>query len=66
MRVRVEFDVEIPEVGATDDQIIEWLRFNLHDNGSMRIDNPLGHAEPEPCRGSMEILDKDQYTPLYG
>jgi hypothetical protein len=39
MRIRVEFEMEIPE--ATYDEIYDWLRFELNINGVLSGDNPL-------------------------
>jgi len=55
MRVRIEFEVEVPDVGATEEQIIEWLRFECHDNGSMEMSNPLLDKDPTPSLGSFEV-----------
>ncbi len=55
MRVRVTFDVDVPdEVQATDEEIEEWLRFNLNDNGSMSNKNPLATREVTPVFPSFE------------
>ncbi len=55
MRVRVTFDVEVPaEANATDEQIEEWLRFNLNDNGCMSNDNPLATKGVAPVFPSFE------------
>jgi hypothetical protein len=51
MRVHVEFDVEIEE-GFTDMQIEEWLRFELKDDSSIQIANPLSNKELEPLPGT--------------
>lgn len=40
-RVKVTLEIEVPEVGATDEQIEEWLQFELHYNGDMKMSNPL-------------------------
>lgn len=38
--IRVEFDCDIP-ADTSDEHIIEWLRFELGEQGSLRADNPL-------------------------
>ena len=53
MRVYVNFEVDVPE-DATDDQIEEWLRFRLNDNGCMDGDNPLSKHDVEPIFGTFE------------
>ena len=54
-KVRVTFDVELPNIEATDEEVEEWLRFNLHDNGSMSMKNPLADEEVEPVFPSFYI-----------
>lgn len=39
-RISVEFDVVIPEE-ATDEQVQEWLEYELHQRGTMSADSPL-------------------------
>jgi len=50
--IKVEFEMQLP-VPATDDEIEEWLRFELHDNGSMQSHNPLSECEIDPIHGSI-------------
>jgi hypothetical protein len=45
--VKVTMEVQLP-VAATEDQVDEWLRYEMHATGSMTADNPLGQYEPEP------------------
>lgn len=55
MRAKISFEVNVPEVGATDDEIMEWLRFELNDNGSMSAKNPLAKtSDVEPVFGTFE------------
>jgi len=53
-RVTVEFDVELPVTKVSGQQIDEWLRFELHDNGSISADNPLSDYEVEPIEGTFQ------------
>ncbi len=53
MRVHVEFDVDI-QGNATESEVEEWLRYELHDNGSMRSSNPLIETEVEPVLWSFK------------
>ena len=56
-RVRVIFEVEVPNAEAyTDAQVEEWLRFSFRDNGEISGTNPLGRLreEPEPVFGTFE------------
>lgn len=50
--VHVEYDVNIPLDNVTDDEIEEWLRFELRDNGIMNGNNPLSSYEPQPIFGT--------------
>lgn len=45
--VEVELKIRVPKA-ATYEQVEEWLRFCLRDNGTMESANPLGGYEPEP------------------
>jgi hypothetical protein len=66
MKVQVKYEIEIPDTAATEDQVIEWLRFSLHDNGSMQMSNPLAKAgDVEPVFPSLEIIDADTRRVLY-
>jgi hypothetical protein len=49
MRVLVTFEVDVPEIGATNEQITEWLRWSFHDKPEIEIDNPLyaAHGDAE-------------------
>jgi hypothetical protein len=58
MRVRVTFIVELPSsVDATYLEVRDWLRFYLHDTGSLDGTNPLIDHDPEPVRGSFYVSD---------
>ena len=52
MKVKVEFEVEVPVDDVTDEQIEEWLRFECHDNGQMSLKNPLVDEQIEPIFGT--------------
>ena len=52
MRVRVEFEVKIPVENVTEDQIQEWLRFELYKS-SIDCSNPLEKHELEAIRRSV-------------
>jgi hypothetical protein len=53
VRVRVTFEVEVPLL-ATDEEVHEWLRFMLNDNGQMKNSNPLSNEDVEPVFGTFE------------
>jgi hypothetical protein len=50
--IKIEFKMRLP-VLTTDEEVEEWLRYQLHDNGSMQLDNALSEYEIEPVRGSL-------------
>ena len=41
---RVEFEIEIPD-DVTNDQLYDWLRFELGENGRLDGTNPLTKTE---------------------
>ena len=54
MKVKVEYEILLPIENATDDEIEQWLRFELHDNGTMKGSNPFNEYEPEPIFGTFD------------
>jgi hypothetical protein len=59
MRIKVEFELEIPD-NISDDDITEWLEFELNANGRMKTTNPLHRTllEPNPFTVDWDDLDK--------
>lgn len=53
-KVKVEFEVIVPDSNIPDNQINEWLRYMLHDNGEMQLANPLIFEEIEPVAGTLK------------
>lgn len=53
MRVYVEYEIEVPGVDASDEEIEEWLRYETNDNGCMSTKNPLYHTPIEPVFGTL-------------
>ncbi len=56
-RIWVKFEVEIPhDARINDDNLEEWLRFRLNDNGDMSMANPLDEivGEVEPISGTFD------------
>ena len=41
IQYNVTMVVEVPDVGATDDEIEEWIEFNANYSGSISTKNPL-------------------------
>jgi len=50
-KVTVSFDVIVPDVEHTSEELEEWLRFEFGDNGNISLSNPFEacgfSAEPE-------------------
>jgi len=53
-RVRVTFEVEIPDVGACAEQVEDWLRFNLNDLHHARL-GELQRYSVDPVHWTFEI-----------
>jgi Tfp pilus assembly protein PilP len=41
MKVKIKFEVELPEVEHTKEQLEEFIRFQFRDNGVMKRNNPF-------------------------
>ena len=68
MHYEVRFTVKLPEgIAATQKEAEDWLRFYLHDNGSLAGANPLIDHEPKPLPGTFRIFPTMGYatTPTY-
>ena len=57
-KVYVTFVTEVPDREHTDEQLEEWLRFELNDNGEMDGDNPFAGVEVVPDFGTFGWEDK--------
>ena len=58
IRVKVQFEVGLPDVEHTQEQLEEFLRFHFRDNGSISLKNPFEkemNREPEPIFGTFEV-----------
>ena len=54
-RYEVRCEVEVPdELGATDTQVLAWVRFNLNENGILEP-SPIQEREFEPVPFSVEV-----------
>ena len=53
--VTVKFELNIPDVDATDEQIRDWVRFELGEIGGLSEDNPLCDHEVEAEFGTVDI-----------
>jgi len=59
MKVKIEFEIELPDdIEHTEDELEEFLRFRLGDNGIMSGKNPFDSKRPrcntDPIFGSFE------------
>ncbi len=57
MRVRIEFEVEIPDVKHTEKELEDFLRFEYGDNGVLEGENPfnIANTSVEPIFGTFEV-----------
>ena len=46
MKIKIEATFETG-IEATDEQVFEWLAFNLGYTGAMSMENPLSEEEPQ-------------------
>lgn len=49
----VQFAVRVPDVGASMEQIEEWLKYQLGHNGGCSMSNPLVDEDLEAKFGSI-------------
>lgn len=56
MKVKIEFEIELPDIEYTEDELEEFLRFSYNDNGSMKTDNPfnVARSDTDPIFGTFE------------
>ena len=53
MRVKIEFEVEIPDIHHTEDELEAYLRYHFRDNGELSLPNPFNDLEePAPVFGT--------------
>lgn len=55
-RINVSFKLDVPD-GTSDDDIQEWLEFELNANGRISGSNPLAGAPLEPVNFSVDWED---------
>jgi hypothetical protein len=56
MRVKIEFEVDVPPVVGTEQELEDWLRFVYNDNDTINSDNPylVSCGEPDPVFGTFD------------
>ena len=56
---RVEFEVDVP-IGTKPEDVIEWLRYELGDNGQISGSNPMSEYDLEANFGTVDITDPNE------
>lgn len=54
--VKVEFEVKVPN-DMTEEQVFEWVSFNIGTNGGCSLQNPLADTDLEAEFGSVYISE---------
>jgi len=57
MKIKIEFEVNLPDVKHSQGELEEYLRYHFRDNGSMSCSNPFevaSDSEPEPIFGTFD------------
>ena len=54
-RYRIEFDIELENIGARVAQIESWVRYHCGDKGRLRRDNPLYGKTLDPVYGTLKV-----------
>lgn len=60
MKVKIQFEVEVPDKQCTPNELEAFLRFSFHDNGELSGRNPfIDDGAPEPIYGTFnwEIVE---------
>ncbi len=47
MRIKIEFEVDLPDIPHTESEIEEFLRYSFGATASMRLGNPFNDYTPE-------------------
>jgi hypothetical protein len=61
MRVKIEFEVELPNIPHTEDELEDFLRYEFRDNGSLEGNNPFNKAQiggVDPIFGTFEVTEE--------
>jgi len=58
--IKVEFETKIPDFNASDQEIIDWVRLELHANGQLSMDNPFSDIDLEANFSSVKIKRGEQ------
>ena len=52
MKIKIEYEAEIPDIECTDKEIEEFIRYECGDTGSMSRNNPFIEEIIEPIFGT--------------
>lgn len=60
MKVKIEFEVELPNIPHTFDELEDFLRYEFRDNGSLEGENPFNKARTQvsPIFGTFEVSEE--------
>jgi len=53
-KYKIECEVEVPD-DVSEDDVYEWARFELKENGSLDVSNPLCHTELEALSLTVDL-----------
>ncbi len=54
MIVKVEFEIDLGRIKHKEEELEEWLRFELGDNNERESDNPFNNISADPITGTFE------------
>ena len=54
MKIRIEFTAELPDINHSQEELENFLRFQLRDNGKLSGGNPFRGQSVEPIFGTLE------------
>lgn len=68
MKIRIEFEVELPDVSHSQEELEAFIRFELRDNGRLNGCNPFYGNSVDPIFGTFEWryeeVDDDNILPF--
>jgi hypothetical protein len=59
MTIKVEFEIELPNVRHSEEDLEEFLRFEYNDSSHMKSTNPFIKKGCEPVFGTFEWFYED-------
>lgn len=52
--VDIKFTVRIPDIEHTEKELVEWLRYQMGDDGQISLKNPLEKYDITPIFGTFK------------